>query len=166
MSESEVLLPRHKRVTSGYNSDNELNLSVDDTDAEIKRLSEETAKMERHLAVMSGHSSCESGHSLDDMEIQDRFKYITDRDVHCDHGRPLLSEGSPTVSPDHHHPGHQPTAGRQPSLCTSTRQRVFVISARLLIHRFTNAHGLRRCSRSRTNQYKAIQTDTLCHYMV
>jgi len=112
MSESEVLRPRHKRVTSGYNSDYELNLSVDDIDAEIKRLSEETAKMERHLAVMSGHSSCESGHSLNDMEIQDRFKYVTDRD----RGRRLLSQSSPTVSQDRHHPGHQPTAGRQPSL--------------------------------------------------
>jgi len=141
MSESEVLLPRHKRVTSGYNSDYELNLSVDDIDAEIKRLSEETAKMERHLAVMSCHSSCESGHSLNDMDIQDRFKYVTDRDVYRDRGRRLLSQSPSTVSPDrhhsvrqpttvrqhvnesapasssvHHHSGHQPTAGRQSSI--------------------------------------------------
>jgi len=54
--------------------DNELNLLADDIDAEIKRLSEETAEAERHLAVPLCHTLCESGsgHSLNDIELREK----------------------------------------------------------------------------------------------
>ena len=50
---SEVLLPRHKRVTSSYHSDKVMSLSANEIEVEMLRLKAEAATIERHLAVLS-----------------------------------------------------------------------------------------------------------------
>ena len=104
VAESEAPLPRHKRVTSAYNSD-ELDLSVDDVDAERKRLSEEISQIKHHLSVLSGQSPCESGHLVDTIEAQEKFKHVTSRGVQRVRGDRHASESSPASSSVRHHPG-------------------------------------------------------------
>jgi len=101
--DSGVLLPRHKRVTSGYNSDEMVtNLSADDIGAEIRRVEDESAKIKRHLAILSHNrdrSSRESGASVDNTEAQRQlFRYVTTRGVHRGRERQQLSVSSPTTS--------------------------------------------------------------------
>ena len=127
--DSEVLLPRHKRVTSGYNSDEmEMNLSADEIDAEIRRVEEETSEIKRHLAILShnsGQSSCESGASADSTEAQRlQYQHVTIRDVHRDRIRQRPSVSLPTTSSVRQHRERLPTAGRQPSLCAPTYSSV------------------------------------------
>ena len=74
-------------------------MSVDDVDAERKRLSEEIGQIKQHLFVLSGQSSCESSYLVDNIEAQEKFKHVNAR--------------SSTTSSVRHHRGRQPTTVRQ-----------------------------------------------------
>jgi len=126
--DTEALLPRHKRVTSGYNSENADDLSADDIDAEIRRVRDKTAKIKRQLAVLSRNNG-NSSHESDNTEVQQQFQNVTTRDVRPRSERQLPSvcsaitskvhhhicESAPTITTVRHHRGRQPTVGRQPS---------------------------------------------------
>lgn len=139
----EVLLLRHKRVTSGYGSDTVVNLSADDIGAEINRVKQRTDEIKRRLVVLSRNhdqSSCESVTSADDANLQQKSQYVTVRDGrHRGYSSSVLpsatslfhkhaSDSAPATSSDHRLRGRQPSAGRQPSMCTPTnspvRQRI------------------------------------------
>ena len=144
LSDPEILLLRHKRFTSGYESEDVCDLSPENVTAEIERVRKETDKIKRNLAALSHKSdqpSCEFDSFAAENQSRSHFKYVTTRAVHHS-SEHHPSSSSATASSERHHPGRQlstcspatlvvrqptvrqPTPGRQHSSSSTTTSSV------------------------------------------